>query len=384
MRPTVITHMGLRPVDKMRDIETCDEAVGLLTTYRCNLNCKYCYISCKQNKDMSLEQAKEILTPILSRRAGTVDIVFMGGETLLAEKMVRSLVEWAVAGNWERDYRFFGSTNGTLLTEELKGWLSEYRDVVTLGLSYDGLPSVQKMNRGNRTDIDLEFFRRTWPHQKIQMTINAESVYSMADGVIFLLERGHLVNPNVAYEEKQWSRRDIREYRHQLAKLIDYYSEHPDTPVIPQFSHNLPMYAYCLEHPVEQMEQCGAGNGFWVYDVDGKRYPCHILSPLVLDTDSLERLNGIDFQGRNSFADANCYGCPYISACPTCIGCNFIYRGGIQNRDRTHCKIMRLEVQAYMKLEAMRLMKKKEITPEDALEVDAIKALFMNEARTRY
>ena len=56
------------------------EAVGLLTTYRCNLNCKYCYVQTKRNKDMSLDMAKSILKPFLMKEAGRLDI------TLWAEK----------------------------------------------------------------------------------------------------------------------------------------------------------------------------------------------------------------------------------------------------------------------------------------------------------
>lgn len=49
---------------------TCGEAVGLLTTYRCNLKCKYCYIRTKRNKDMTLEMAQNILEPFLLKRGG--------------------------------------------------------------------------------------------------------------------------------------------------------------------------------------------------------------------------------------------------------------------------------------------------------------------------
>ena len=38
------------------------------------------------------------------------------------------------------------------------------------------------------------------------------------------------------------------------------------------------------------MEICGAGNGFQVFDVDGQSYPCHILSPLVLEGEKLQKI----------------------------------------------------------------------------------------------
>ena len=158
---TVHTRDKRKVMDRMDCLnETNSEAVGLLTTYRCNLNCKYCYVQTKRDKDMSLDMAKSILEPFLMKKAGRLDITFMGGETLLAIDVIRPLVEWVECGSWNRPYRFFGSTNGTLLNAELKKWLKKYANVLTLGLSYDGLPSAQSYNRGN-DNIDLDFFIQT-------------------------------------------------------------------------------------------------------------------------------------------------------------------------------------------------------------------------------
>ena len=82
--------------------EANGEAVGLLTTYRCNLNCKYCYVQTKRNKDMALDMAKSILEPFLLKKAGRLDITFMGGETLLAIEVIRPLVEWVESGKYDR------------------------------------------------------------------------------------------------------------------------------------------------------------------------------------------------------------------------------------------------------------------------------------------
>ena len=52
------------------------EVVGLLTTYRCNLNCKYCYVLTKRNKDMASDMAKSILEPFLKKNTGFFDETF--------------------------------------------------------------------------------------------------------------------------------------------------------------------------------------------------------------------------------------------------------------------------------------------------------------------
>lgn len=351
--------------------DNCDEAIGLLMTYRCNLSCKYCYIQKKQPLDFNLETAQVILEQFLNKDEGKVDITFMGGETLLAYKLIVQLIEWVQSKKWKRKYRFFGSTNGTLLTDDMKPWLLAHRSIFTLALSYDGLPETQTDNRGNDS-IDTDFFIKTWPFQPIQMTINAESVNKMADGVIYLLEKGARVHPNVAFEETDWSDEHILEYGRQLHRLAIYYNSHPDLPTITQFSHDLSEYADNIDNPKIQKEICGAGNGFQVFDVDGSSYPCHILSPLVLSGEKLNVIKDGLLSQTSDFSDERCSKCPYNTACPTCMACNFLYRGQLQKRDWTHCQVMQMEVKAFIKKEVLRLTAKMELTPEDATEIDAI------------
>lgn len=351
--------------------ETIGEAVGLLMTYRCNLACRYCYIQKKRDKDMTLEMAQSILEPFLYKSGGLLTIAFMGGETLLAKDVIAPLVEWLETKRWRRRFRVFGSTNGTLLTSSLKDWLSTHRSTFTLGLSYDGVPSSQIKNRG-KDNIDIDFFLNTWPRQPIQMTINPQTVNKMAEGVIYLLERGAIVHPNVAFENYEWASSSISEYGRQLSILLRYYTEHPEKPKIVQFVHDLNEYANRIDSHKVQKTVCGAGNGFKVFDVDGISYPCHILSPLVLEGIKLNEIQNGVMNTITDFSDPKCSKCPYISSCPTCMACNYLYRGKFQKRDETHCKLMKLEVKAYIKMEVERIKRATCLTSKDAILVDSI------------
>lgn len=353
-----------------------------MMTYRCNLDCKYCYIHTKRDRHMTLEMAQSILEPFLQKKQGELQVTFMGGETLLAMDVIKPLVEWVESQHWGRTYRFLGATNGTLLNDNLKEWLSEHKHILTLGLSYDGLPNAQRSNRGNDT-IDLEFFIQTWPQQPLQMTVTAYTVNQMADGVIYLLEKGAKVHPNVAYERVEWPQAKIVEYAKQLDKLIEYYRTHEDKPLITQLIHNLSEYAHALKHPAPQFQICGAGNGFQVFDTDGRSYPCHILSPLVLEGRQLQEIQGGLFSKTKDFSDSDCSSCPFASSCPTCLGCNYVHRGQLQKRDKTHCLIMKKEVKAFIKKEVIRLKEKKQLTAADATVVDAIRELRHYEARQK-
>lgn len=360
--------------------EQIHEAVGLLMTYRCNLHCTYCYIHNKKDNNMSLERAKEILAPLLNSGNGLLDITFMGGETILAMNVIRPLTEWIESHKWVRRFRLFGATNGTLLTEELKKWFEKRCDYFTLALSFDGLPSTQQINRGSNC-IDLDFFIKTWPNQPIQMTINNASVSKMAEGVMYLLKKGAIVHPNVAFEEYEWTLRDINEYGKQLDILAEYYSNHTEFPVIIQFEHDIISYANNLDNHYPQLEVCGAGNGFKVYDVDGKVYPCHLLSPLVLDKEKLELINTSIIEQTDNFEDPRCSKCPYTSNCPTCLGCNLKYRNDLCKRDSTHCRIMRMEVRSFLKKEIKRLKNKNSLNSTDATLFDSIKKIYNYEKK---
>lgn len=358
-----------------KELTVPEESVGLLMTYRCNLSCLYCYIKKKRSRDMTLTQAQKLLEPVLMKESGPVDIIFMGGETLMAINVIRPLVEWAECLGSRRLFRFVGSTNGTLLTEDLKEWLTQHNRTVILGLSYDGLPEMQQHNRATGNRVDVDFFVKTWPEQTLQMTINEDTVSKMAEGVIHILERGARVRPNVAYEEQEWQESSLCEYAKQLDKLASYYVEHPDKFHVHMFKHNLTEYARNLINPPQINSVCGVGSGFIVYDVDGSSYPCHMLSPLVLDGEKLDKIKSGACKKVTNWGDEHCTGCPFVSSCSTCVASNYIYRHDFCKRDRTHCIVMQLEVQAYMKYRTMLLKSKEKLTSEDALEIDAITAL---------
>lgn len=368
---TVIIQDKMSSSNQNIELSCMRHSVGLLMTYSCNLNCKYCYITDKRNRDMSFEMAQTILEPFLYTEGELLTIAFMGGETLLAFETIRKVIDWILTKKWNRPYRFFGSTNGTLLNDEMRLWLNKHSKIFTLGLSYDGIPSTQLKNRGI-DNIDIDFFLSTWPKQPIQMTINEESVYKMADGIIYLLEKGAVVHPNVAFESSEWSDKAITEYGRQLSILIDFYKANPTAYPISPLIHDLNYYAYCIDHPQPQLEICGAGNGFEVFDINGKSYPCHILSPLVLKGEKLKKIKRGLINSESNFADSDCFDCPYSIECPTCIGCNYLYRGRINKRDKTHCKIMKVEVMAAIKMEVEKLKLKDEFTPHDASLVDSI------------
>ena len=121
--------------------------VGIWFTNACNLNCTYCYIKQKSNLTISYEKALEVLGAELSKEGGLMDILFMGAETLTHFEEMKKIVEGISAQQWKRRYHFTITTNGTLLTEEMKVWFTAHRDTVTMGHVKKGNVSLKRPNK---------------------------------------------------------------------------------------------------------------------------------------------------------------------------------------------------------------------------------------------
>ena len=114
----------------------------LIVTHACNLNCGYCYESHKKNAFMDSDLAKEII----SREAQFVKdsddfdelaIDFMGGEPLLNFNLICKNVEWLEGGVINVPWITYSTTNGTLLSNDVKAWLREHKHSFILSASYD-------------------------------------------------------------------------------------------------------------------------------------------------------------------------------------------------------------------------------------------------------
>ena len=281
---------------------------------------------------------------------------------------MKEIAEWTWSKQWDKPYIFFATTNGTLLNDHMKEWFTLNKERIVLCLSYDGTEQMQNSNRSHSSSlIDFDFFHHTWPNQSIKMTISQNSIKNLAEGIIHLTELGVKINANVAYENEEWKVENIDEYASQLAKLIDYYSENPALNRVSIL--NLNVRNLFKSQNIKQHKYCGAGEAFDVTDVDGKQYPCHMLSPLVLIRSRLKRLNELDIYEQKNFADQRCSKCSFKNICPTCAGMNYNITGNTQLRDKTHCRIFILDVMSNVKLQTKllntKILAKQELSREE-------------------
>ena len=213
----------------------------LMVTHSCNLNCVYCYEKHKSGAEMSFEVAQNAIREEVEfirnskGRFSKFQIDFMGGEPLLNYKLIKRVVEWLEECDFGIPYTCFASTNGTVLTEEMKGWLKEHKKLVRVGLSLDGLSEMNARNRSS-SNVDVSFFTENWPSERVRLTLFPDSISLLAKTVRELNGRG-IPFVVVPAEGIEWTSDAVKRYKGELAKLVlDYqtnYKEGVDTGLFP-------------------------------------------------------------------------------------------------------------------------------------------------------
>jgi radical SAM protein with 4Fe4S-binding SPASM domain len=353
----------------------------LTLTQNCNLQCRYCYEPTKSARDMSLQTAQEAIIKCMESvddEYDAVEIDFFGGEPMLAFDLIREIVDWFHTRPWPKGYTFFISTNGTILTEEMKAWLVE-RKCITVGLSMDGNKVAHDLSRDNSYDRvmkNLPFFMQHWGEQPVKMTFCAETIPYVADSIIEMEEMGILrFSANVVFEDI-WGTPEqksalLEVYAQQLDRLVGYYAAHPD--LFPaSIVDRAPEVLHFGEHTKQQGDDCvrfcGAGHGMAMVDVEGNWYPCHRFAPWITGRPAPEGV--VNHQA--AWKPEKCAECRLVAACPTCVGFNWQENGDTAVRTTYHCEAFKLEVLASAKLQALRFLQKQAsdltaLPPEEAL-----------------
>ena len=328
--------------------------IYITTNLACNLNCIYCYEQNKGNTTFDLEQAKQLLKDSLSVKTekGTI-INLHGGEPFISFKKIRELCEWAWAQDFLEKFKFFATSNGTLIHGQIQGWLFENRKRFVVGLSLDGTREMHNINRSNSFDlIDLDFFIQAWPNQSVKMTISPKSICSLADGIIYIHEKGFKkISANLA-EMTDWADPSLLGiYKRELQKLSQFYLEHPALERCSIFNIN-----FASLKNKEIRKWCGVGTEMEVIDVNGRKYPCHLFFEAVCGKEKSEESLSIDFSDPLVYISKHCRSCKMLPICPTCYGSNYIERGDIGSRDMTLCEFQKIRFAEVARFEYNRIV----------------------------
>ena len=315
----------------------------LILTHKCNLNCIYCYEQVRETSIVNVEMFKLIISDYLnSNKYDEILIEFFGGEPWLKKDIIIDICEWVWSKKWKNRYRFFTSTNGTLIHGDLQEWLHSHNKQISCGLSLDGKPNIHNYNRSNSFHkIDIPFFIENWPNQPVKMTITPHSIASLAENIIYIHNLGfQLAGTNFA-EGIDWSNHKYIEILfQQLSILVKYYYDHSDIIIAPII--NLPIENCEIERVHKPNKYC-AVRSLIAYDTNGDAYPCNFITPMTFTPEQLESIQLSDFNKDDFLIDEYCYNnCYFYNICPNCYGANLLVNNNLSQRDKSMCNLIKL------------------------------------------
>lgn len=218
--------------------------VCLNLTNRCNLQCKYCFVSQSFN-DMTLDKAIKAVDFLVDNfyqkkeknliKENNIRINFFGGEPLLLwNEIIVPLVEYSKKYN---DLIIFTlTTNGLLLNEEKLIFLK--KNNINFILSMDGIEKASKYrvfpNGDNSFKIlndKIKLISLLAPDTIFRMTINPETSDLLLDNYLYAIQSGFNIlamYPNCRWF---WSQQNLDKLQHSLDELFTY--------ILISFYHNI-------------------------------------------------------------------------------------------------------------------------------------------------
>ena len=335
--------------------------IFLMLTNQCNLRCSYCYEANKQTAEMALSTALDVLREDIRRNKESYDdftILFHGGEPFLHFETMRTVAQTLWEEFEELSIGCIATTNGTVLTEEMKGWLRANRHRFIAILSLDGDRETHNLNRCNSYDrIDRAFFRHTWPHQPVKMTVAPDTLPKLYTNMMALYEEGFLVNPSLAAEVNWDLERDIPILERELDLLISFYLEHKEYAPCQLLDLSPEPFSPLNQRPPKRA--CGAGANTIVYDVKGNAYPCHTFVSdfnQQYDAAKIEPLFAALRNNREEALAEECKTCYAYPSCSPCYGLNYSKRGAMTALDKDQCAFTKVRIAAAAKMYSLMLL----------------------------
>lgn len=221
---------------------------------------------------ITISSAKQIIDREFSEidEKTVAQIEFFGGEPFLNFDLIKRVVEY-IDKKYPSRAVFNTTTNGTVLNDEIKKWVTQNRHRFFVAVSVDGTERMHNLNRilkeskeGTYNLIDFDFFLNNYRPAKVKMTVAPNAVEELAEGVIVLTKRGFEVDATLAMGDIDWSdKKNIELLIEQLKLLVDFYKKNPQYAVIRMLK--IPIESLFNIKKNDVTRYCGAGTRIHCY-----------------------------------------------------------------------------------------------------------------------
>lgn len=347
-------------------------------TEDCNLACKYCYMTGKNNfKKMSFEIAKKAVDYILNDReffkGESIIWEFIGGEPFLEIDLIDKVSDYIkqqmflLDHPWFNSYRFSFSTNGLLYdSPKVQKYIEKNKRHVSIGISVDGNKLKHDMQRvfpdgsGSYDEVvkKVPLWLEQFPEAQSKATFAHDDLPYIKDSVISLWNLGiKSVAANVVFEDV-WHKGDDEIFESQLRELADYIL---DNKLWEDYSVRFfdPNIGFPLTEELKNSNFCGAGK-MTAISTDGKIYPCVRFVDFTLNNKkglsighvdtgiNTNKLRPFSVLSLKSQSPNECVECDVATGCAWCTGFNYdaADTDTVYQRATFQCKMHKANVRA--------------------------------------
>lgn len=329
------------------------KTITLCVTEDCNLVCKYCYMTGKNNKKkMAFDTAKKCVDYFINNREifseGAVVWEFIGGEPFLEIDLIDKICDYIKIEMYRKDhpwfdaYRFSISTNGILYhTDKVQKFIFKNRNHLSIGISVDGnqvkhdQQRIYPNGKGSYNDVvkNVSLWQKQFPNMNTKATFTHEDIPYLKNSIINLWNLGiNNVAANIVFEDV-WHDGDDLILENQLNELADYVIENKlwDKYSIRFFDKTI---GFPLKKNDWENAYCGAGK-MTAVDCDGNFYPCIRFLDFSMSNKKGREVgnlkNGIDRNKIRAFTSLTakhvskkeCLECEIATGCAWCTGFNY-------------------------------------------------------------
>lgn len=329
------------------------KSITFCVTEDCNLACKYCYMTGKNNKNkLNFETAKKAIDYILSDKEEfnnpSVLWEFIGGEPFLEIELIDRICDYIkyqmyiLEHPWFDSYRFSFSSNGVLYhTPAVQRYIQKNKGHVFVGLSVDGnkikhdLQRVKPDGSGSYDDVikNVPLWLKQFPYSSTKSTFSHDDLPYLKDSVISMWNLGiKNVLANIVFEDV-WHEGDDVLFEGQLKELADYVIENRlwSDYYVRFFEANI---GFPLAEEEKNTNYCGSGQ-ILAIDTQGNFYPCVRFYDFSLNNRKSKNFGNIydglksdmfrAFQGLDVKKQSpdKCLNCEVASGCAWCTGYNY-------------------------------------------------------------